>query len=84
MEDGKIAAHCADLNVVDDWDGLAADVSNPFGAPDILVNAAGVNFRQPAGEITFHVNDRVIMIRMPSARRVTNSTTRPTMIAPKM
>ncbi|MEM7429510.1 MAG: SDR family NAD(P)-dependent oxidoreductase, partial [Pseudomonadota bacterium] len=51
-EDGRIAAFEADLSDVEDYDGLAAGVSASFGAPTILLNAAGVNFRQPADEIT--------------------------------
>ncbi|MEM7430055.1 MAG: SDR family oxidoreductase, partial [Pseudomonadota bacterium] len=46
------AAFEADLSDVEDYDGLAAGVSASFGAPTILLNAAGVNFRQPADEIT--------------------------------
>jgi gluconate 5-dehydrogenase len=31
---------------------LAARVAAPFGAPDIVVNAAGLNLRQPADDVT--------------------------------
>ncbi|WP_420397589.1 SDR family NAD(P)-dependent oxidoreductase [Nioella sp.] len=33
-------------------EGLADRLSAPFGAPDILVTAAGINTRQPADEVT--------------------------------
>jgi gluconate 5-dehydrogenase len=33
-------------------EGLAERLSTPFGAPDILVTAAGINTRQPADEVT--------------------------------
>jgi len=41
-----------DLNAIDDFKQLAKQASEPFGAPDILINAAGVNHRQPVDEIT--------------------------------
>ncbi len=62
-EEGRIAAHQVDLASVDEYDDLAAELSAAFGAPDILVNAAGVNFREPSEEIsaeswdaTLHLN----------------------------
>jgi len=45
-------ALACDLNGIDDFDLFAREVSEPFGAPNILVNAAGVNYRQPVDEIT--------------------------------
>lgn len=51
-EEGRVAAFEADLGAIDDYDALARGVSKPFGAPTILLNAAGVNFRQPAADIT--------------------------------
>ena len=42
----------ADLAMVKDMDILAGELSEFFGPPDILVNAAGVNFREPAEEVT--------------------------------
>lgn len=33
-------------------DALCSKVAEPFGAPDIIVHAAGVNLRQPADEVT--------------------------------
>jgi len=41
-----------DLNTVEDFDALALQLSDAFGAPDCLINAAGVNYRQPVDEIT--------------------------------
>jgi NAD(P)-dependent dehydrogenase (short-subunit alcohol dehydrogenase family) len=49
---GTAKAHTADLGTENDWAGLAGSVSAHFGAPDILVNAAGVNLRQPADAVT--------------------------------
>ncbi|WP_372799934.1 SDR family NAD(P)-dependent oxidoreductase [Paracoccus seriniphilus] len=44
-----ISADLSDLNGVSD---IAAAVADVFGPPDILVNAAGINTRQPADEVT--------------------------------
>ncbi len=51
-QNDKISAYTADLANVDNYDQLALEVSGFFGVPTILVNAAGVNFRQPADDIT--------------------------------
>ena len=50
--DGETAAIAADLSDYASLDALAEKVSQPFGPPDILVNAAGLNARQPADEVT--------------------------------
>lgn len=41
-----------DLCCVKDFDQLAVELSQPFGAPQILINAAGVNHRQAPADIT--------------------------------
>jgi len=52
-EIGKGAASLpADLGDRAGLTGLAARIAAPFGAPDIVVHAAGVNTRQPADEVT--------------------------------
>ena len=50
--DGETAAVAADLSAPEEMAALAAQAAGPFGAPDILINAAGVNTRQPADEVT--------------------------------
>lgn len=50
--EGETAAVTADLSAPDAMTAVAARAAEPFGAPDILVNAAGVNTRQPADEVT--------------------------------
>ncbi len=45
-----IIADLADCNALE---AIAAQAAQPFGAPDILINAAGVNLRQPIDEVTF-------------------------------
>jgi len=49
---GETAALAADLAAETDIAALAEKVSDPFGSPDILVNAAGLNLRQPADQVT--------------------------------
>ena len=41
-----------DLCSVDDFSAFAAELSKPLGAPQILINAAGVNHRQAPEDIT--------------------------------
>ena len=51
-QSGKTAFVTSDLGGVSDYAELAAAVSEPFGSPDILINAAGINLRQSADEVT--------------------------------
>jgi len=44
-----ISADLADLDAIPD---IARQVGESYGAPDILVNAAGINSREPADEVT--------------------------------
>lgn len=48
---GETAVVAADLLAQTDCADLAEDIARPFGAPDILVNAAGVNTRVHADEV---------------------------------
>ena len=48
----RAAAVVADLACLEAIDDVAARLAAPFGAPVILVNAAGVNLREPAEAIT--------------------------------
>jgi len=54
----------ADLAATDDWDALALDLSRPHGAPTILVNAAGVNRREPADGVTQAGWDETIRLNL--------------------
>jgi NAD(P)-dependent dehydrogenase (short-subunit alcohol dehydrogenase family) len=49
---GRAEAIVADLAGEDDWQRLAGALTEVFGAPDILINGAGVNLREPADEVT--------------------------------
>ena len=48
----RSAVMSADLTRLDDIDALAVRLAAPFGAPSVLVNAAGVNLREAAEAIT--------------------------------
>ncbi|MEM7377131.1 MAG: SDR family oxidoreductase [Pseudomonadota bacterium] len=47
----RAATVCADLADLDSLPSAAQHIAAPFGAPDILVNAAGINTRQPADDV---------------------------------
>lgn len=49
---GKAAWVVADMEQIDQLEGLAEKAASFFGAPDILVNAAGINLREPSEVIT--------------------------------
>ncbi len=42
----------ADLSQRDQIEAIAEQIAAPFGAPDILVHAAGINTREAAGDVT--------------------------------
>ncbi|MEL6120301.1 MAG: SDR family oxidoreductase [Pseudomonadota bacterium] len=50
--DGKAAALASDVADLDGMGDLACHVSDPFGPPDILVTAAGINTRETADDVT--------------------------------
>ena len=61
---GDTAQVVADLS---DRAGLAAvaqDVTAPFGPPDILINAAGVNMRQPADQVSAEGWDQTMNLNL--------------------
>lgn len=49
---GRAAAVTADLADCSGLEAVARETAAPFGAPRILVNAAGVNLRQPVDEVS--------------------------------
>lgn len=61
---GQAAAVVADLADLTDLSQRVEQVSAPFGAPDILVNAAGVNLRQPVEEISSESWDQTLNINL--------------------
>ena len=54
----------ADLGKVDDFAKLAATAAKPFGAPDILINAAGVNMREPWDAVTRESWDATVHLNL--------------------
>jgi len=61
---GKAAAVEADLATYAALDKVAQKISTPFGDPDIVINAAGINLRQPVDEITPQSWDQTIAINL--------------------
>ncbi|QFU07752.1 Gluconate 5-dehydrogenase [Rhodobacteraceae bacterium THAF1] len=49
---GETAAVTADLSDLDAIPKLARQVAQPFGAPDIVIHAAGLNTRETASDVT--------------------------------
>ncbi|MFY0312111.1 SDR family NAD(P)-dependent oxidoreductase [Leisingera sp. D0M16] len=64
-EVGSAAAHVvADVADRSALDALREAVAAPFGAPDILIHAAGVNTRQPADEVTAEGWDQTLALNL--------------------
>lgn len=60
----RVHSVCCDLNAVDDFEALAVELSEPFGAPNGLINAAGVNFREPADQISAQTWNQTINLNL--------------------
>jgi NAD(P)-dependent dehydrogenase (short-subunit alcohol dehydrogenase family) len=60
------SAACLEADIADTsaLDGLADAAGKPFGAPDILVNAAGVNLRQPVDDVTLESWNRTLALNL--------------------
>ena len=61
---GKAAALPADLSDRSQLPAIAERAALPFGPIDILINAAGVNFRQPVEEITLESWDMTLNLNL--------------------
>lgn len=61
---GAASAVPADLSDPARIEPVAAATADPFGPPDILVNAAGINLRETVDEITLASWDRTIGINL--------------------
>lgn len=61
---GRAAALAADLGDRGAIADLAERAARPFGPVDILINAAGVNFRQPVDEITLESWDATLNLNL--------------------
>ncbi len=58
-----VAADVADRDTLD---GLKQAISEPFGAPDILVHAAGINTREMADDVTPEGWDKTLALNLSS------------------
>jgi NAD(P)-dependent dehydrogenase (short-subunit alcohol dehydrogenase family) len=58
------AKACADISDRASLETIVAEVSKPFGAPDIVVHAAGLNTRQIADEVTPNGWDQTLAINL--------------------
>jgi NAD(P)-dependent dehydrogenase (short-subunit alcohol dehydrogenase family) len=61
---GKAACLQADLEDIGALEDIAAKAVQPFGAPDILVNTAGINLRQSAADVTPESWNRTLAINL--------------------
>lgn len=61
---GRVDVAVADLANRPEISKLAAAAARPFGAPGILVNAAGINLRQAAEDVTFDSWDRTLAVNL--------------------
>ena len=61
---GEAAVLTCDLEQRDAIDACAAAANDPFGAPDIVVNAAGINIRKPMLELTGDDWDRTVRLNL--------------------
>ena len=63
-EGGRAVPLVADLAAPEACVEVVAEAARPFGAPDILVNAAGINLREPAEAITPESWDRTLALNL--------------------
>ena len=60
----KAAVVTGDLSQRDAVEQIASEVALPFGAPDILINAAGINTREPAVDVSAEGWDRTLELNL--------------------
>ena len=61
---GETAIVSADLCKREEFPKVIKEVTAPFGAPDILINAAGVNLRRPADIVSQEEWDQTIQLNL--------------------
>lgn len=61
---GETAISPCDLSNPANLENVAKQAGQPFGAPDILINAAGINARQPADEVTLEGWQRTLDLNL--------------------
>lgn len=77
---GKAAAFVADVSIPEEVTRLVEEVTARFGAPDILINSAGVWFASPLETITAAQIDRMLDINLKGPIRMVAAVA-PAMIA---
>ena len=60
----NVAAVAADITDRDSLAKIASDIAAPFGAPDILVHAAGLNTREVADDVTAESWDQTLAVNL--------------------
>ncbi|MBW1945283.1 MAG: SDR family NAD(P)-dependent oxidoreductase, partial [Deltaproteobacteria bacterium] len=61
---GKATYVTCDVSRFDKLPGVVENVSSVFGSPDILVNAAGVNLREPWDKVSEETWNKTIAINL--------------------
>ncbi|MEL6642154.1 MAG: SDR family oxidoreductase [Pseudomonadota bacterium] len=61
---GRIAAVTSDVAARDTFETMISDIVTPFGAPDIVVHAAGINTRQAADDVTTKGWDQTVALNL--------------------
>lgn len=61
---GRAACLAGDVEETAALEGIAATAGQPFGAPDILVNAAGANLREAAEDVTIDSWNRTLALNL--------------------
>lgn len=62
--EGQVAAVTADVTARARMTDLADAITAPFGSPDILVHAAGINTREPADDVTAEGWDQTLALNL--------------------
>lgn len=63
-EGARAACLVADIGDTAELEAIAARAAEPFGAPDILINAAGVNLREAAEDVTIESWNRTLALNL--------------------
>lgn len=63
-EGGRAATLVADFEETGRLEAVAAQAAGPFGAPDIVFNAAGINLREPPEDVTIESWNRTLALNL--------------------
>lgn len=64
LQGGQSAFVAADLNDRESLPSVREEIRDCFGEPQIVVNAAGVNLREPAGDVSWESWNRTIQLNL--------------------